>query len=70
MRGLWALSCCRRKTAIHQLLRVSLSPNEQLVELAHMLDLWFARATLDRANEHHNVRTGVCKIGNCTGQRH
>eukprot|EP00974_Lingulodinium_polyedra_P018788 1819494-Lingulodinium_polyedra.AAC.1 len=35
-----------------------------------MLDLRFARATLRRANERHNVRTGVCKIGNCTNQRH
>eukprot|EP00974_Lingulodinium_polyedra_P064754 6256877-Lingulodinium_polyedra.AAC.1 len=35
-----------------------------------MLDLRFMRATLERANAHHNVRTGVRKVGNCTKQRH
>eukprot|EP00974_Lingulodinium_polyedra_P055154 5303315-Lingulodinium_polyedra.AAC.1 len=55
---------------MHKLSRASLSPSKQFVELAHMLDLWFVRVTLGRANEHRNVRTGVCKIGNCTKQRH
>ena len=58
------------KSAIHKISRVLLDPSEKLVELPHMLNLWFRCVALQRTDKDDNIQASVREIGNSPKQRH